>query len=331
MPIPSQPTTNISLGPRLSPTNRSISSEFGDPSPHVISEFYRGGSRVPSDPVNAGVPTSGTIRFSQFNGASGAVVAVPIRYTISGPIQNLNLFNYASSPQRPASQNISQGVDQEKRYSANQPGINIEFLINSGVVVGSATTAQNALVTGTNGASAWHPSVGLVVKNQGYIVGAGGNGGILGPSVEGAGGSGGTAIVAQRAITVQNQGTIGGGGGGGGAGVPYTETALGLNITFPGTPGGGGAGQNVGTGGGPLAGGPPPANLTQGAESTVPLNQQARRGGFGGPLGVAGSPGPLVGVFPEQVGGAAGYYAKGNANITWQQNGTRQGQVQPTV
>jgi hypothetical protein len=343
MPIPSQPTTNISLGPTLSPTSRSIASEFGDPSPHSSSEFYRGGTRVANHPINASVPTSGAVSFSQYNGAS-----IVYRYTISTNTQNLDLFAYASSPLRPATQNISQGYDQERRYVANQPGYGVEFVINPGVVIGSATAAQNALVTGADGASGWHPTVKILLKNQGTVVGAGGAGGQgnLNPGFTNgaAAGGGGTAIVAQRALVVQNQGTVAGGSGGGGGGGYYS-------IVFPaaqmwsGGGGGGGRGQSGGAGGqaGALfpGGGPGQAGqagtFAAGGAGGAGGTPQAGRGGGGatpfpgGALGTAGQAGQAGTSGPGNPGGAAGYYSKGDGNITWQETGTRQGQVQPTV
>lgn len=47
-----------------------IAAEFGGATPHSISEYYRGGGLVPSTPVNAAIPTSGAISFSQFYNAS---------------------------------------------------------------------------------------------------------------------------------------------------------------------------------------------------------------------------------------------------------------------
>ena len=48
-----------------------IAGEFGGSSnPESLSEFYRGGSRVPNSSGNSNVPTSGTIRISNFYGAS---------------------------------------------------------------------------------------------------------------------------------------------------------------------------------------------------------------------------------------------------------------------
>lgn len=48
--------------------------EFGGGYPIYISDYYRGGPRVPNIPANAGVPTSGLIAASHFYGASAATV-----------------------------------------------------------------------------------------------------------------------------------------------------------------------------------------------------------------------------------------------------------------
>ena len=62
----------IQLGiPATQPANRNISSEFGDtPGEDSISEYYRGGAYVPNSPFTSGIPSSGTISFSNFYGAA---------------------------------------------------------------------------------------------------------------------------------------------------------------------------------------------------------------------------------------------------------------------
>lgn len=47
-----------------------IRGEFGGTGPVKLSDYYRGGGRVPNTPVNAGVPSSGPIRLSHFYGAT---------------------------------------------------------------------------------------------------------------------------------------------------------------------------------------------------------------------------------------------------------------------
>jgi len=378
MGIPSQPTTVISLGPRSGQpnSNRSLATEFGDTSPHNINDFYRGGPLVANHPVNSGVPTTigGTRSLSQYNGAS-----IVHRYTISSPVQNLNLYNYATSASRTGTTK-SQGYIDNGQYTAGEPGA-IEFTINPGVVIGSATRTQNALETGVDNPTSggWHPSVIITVINQGQIIGAGGNGGGVGPTANwpqgqsGDGFSGGTAILASRPVTIQNAGTVAGGGGGGGAGDsiydPSPDGVKGSTVIIYERAGGGGGGGGAGSNTPPNTGGaggvlpsilynsPYPGTLPQpGLAGTLTTGGQGRQGiisapplvfhpyrggtgGTGGALGAAGTAGgavqfpvphrPLV-VWPPYGaggGGAAGFYAVNNPLITWQQTGTRQGQV----
>ena len=49
-----------------------IRAEFGGGYPIYISQYYRGGGRVPNTPANANVPTSGSISAWHFYGASGS-------------------------------------------------------------------------------------------------------------------------------------------------------------------------------------------------------------------------------------------------------------------
>ena len=49
-----------------------LQTEFGGSNPIEISEYYRGGSRVPNITVNNSVPTSGQISLSNFYGAQAA-------------------------------------------------------------------------------------------------------------------------------------------------------------------------------------------------------------------------------------------------------------------
>ena len=286
-----------------------VASELGDSAPYSLSQYYK--PAWPANPANASVPTPGQpISLSDLHDRTSAPGIIPLSYTISSPTQNLNLLTYATSPSRPA----------PTRYTAGTPGYSIEFTISPGVVVGSAATGQDALVTSSDSPTGWHPDVTLSLINQGTISGAGGDGGNGGlfPSIPaGDGGDGGDGLVAQRSITIDNNSTIAGGGGGGGGGggtfTPFSPLSGGV--------GGGGAGQSVG------APGPSGATLTTGGTGTT------AGGGDGGDGGNAGSAGQ-AGVTSTQAagaGGAAGAYARGTSNITWQSTGTRQGPSQPTV
>jgi hypothetical protein len=282
---------------------------LGDSAPYSLSQYYK--PAWPANPANASVPTPGQpISLSDLHDRTSAPGTIPLSYTISSPTQNLNLLTYATSPSRPA----------PTRYTAGTPGYSIEFTISPGVVVGSAATGQDALVTSSDSPTGWHPDVTLSLINQGTISGAGGDGGNGGlfPSIPaGDGGDGGDGLVAQRSITIDNNSTIaGGGGGGGGGGGTFTPFA-----PLSGGVGGGGAGQSVG------APGPSGATLTTGGTGAT---AGGGNGGDGGNAGSAGQAG-VTSTQPGGAGGAAGAYARGTSNITWQSTGTRQGPSQPTV
>ena len=49
-----------------------IVAEFGGSSPYALTDYYRGGARVPNISTNSGVPTSGTIALTDFYGASAS-------------------------------------------------------------------------------------------------------------------------------------------------------------------------------------------------------------------------------------------------------------------
>jgi hypothetical protein len=51
-----------------------IRDEFGGSNPVRISDYYRGGGIVPNTATNSDVPTSGTIKLSDFYGASNATL-----------------------------------------------------------------------------------------------------------------------------------------------------------------------------------------------------------------------------------------------------------------
>lgn len=354
MPIPSQPTTNISLGPTLGPSGRSISQEFSPSASNIPLGAYRRGDRVADHPINSPLPAPGqSISFSQFNGKS-----VVLRYTLNA--QNINGFTHANSPQRTGTTR-SQGFLDEGRYLADQPGLGVQFAIPAPSVVGSATRTQDAFTTGTNSPTTWNPTVAIRIVNQGHIVGAGGAGGAGGNANPAnfagfAGQSGGTALVAQRPIFVQNVGTVGGGGGGGGGGATAEnynfDDKVPVYVYDGGSGGGGGAGQTVGAGGAGLNLPDFPNYFDGGNGSSGTLQAggaggtQGADGGNGGGLGQTGTAGqsapsntntwpppqlPSDRTAQGGAGGAGGYYAKGDANITWQQQGTKSGQVQPTV
>lgn len=236
--------------------------------------------------------------------------------------------------------------------------------INSGVVVGSASTGTVAFDTGVT-----FP-VGTILSliNNGTIAGAGGNGGYSAPNTNATNGApGGPAVTAQQAISITNNGTIGGGGGGGGGGQaartdihdgPYGATADIIYVAGGG--GGGGAGSIVGTGanGGQVE----LNNITQLVAETTAANGTTTTGGagnaaptsggswgsyggsgasgFGGTGGTGGGLGASGGTgsafttgtgtsttYTAGSGGAGGNCTTSGSNalITWAATGTRLG------
>jgi hypothetical protein len=266
-----------------------------------------------------------------------------VTYNITANTNNLNLLSYATSPSRP----------EDTRYNAGDGGWDITFQVSPGVYVGSTSTTANSVITGAAGPTGWNPDVTLTLVNQGLILGKGGNGG-KGSTQTGApttdpatpGQAGGTAVVAQREITIQNANVIaGGGGGGGGGGINFVASSpISPELIYGGGGGGGAAGQQPGSGGsgGSSTAGNPgqpgqAGTVSAGGSGGIQPNVGDTptfpgKGGNGGGRGAAGQAGDQGNVpGSARPGGAAGYYAKGASNITWQATGTRQGQVQPTV
>jgi hypothetical protein len=128
---------------------------------------------------NTNVPTSGRIKFSDFYGAVNEIV----KY-ITATSTNVNASSYFTAGE----------------WSSSAPK---RLVINSGVTVGATNTSNYALniPSGFGGT--------FKLDNNGSIQGAGG--------AENSG-TGGNAIFAGAAISINNQGTIYSGGGGGGQG-----------------------------------------------------------------------------------------------------------------
>jgi hypothetical protein len=126
------------------------------------------------------------------------VAMTTINLTIASNTQNYNIFTAAGSP---------------------AGAVIVNLTINTGVTVGSSSTATAALETGTFAS-------GSVVNiiNNGNIYGAGGAGGAGGnggASVENFGSNGlagGSAISLHYPVSITNNGSIWAGGGGGGGG-----------------------------------------------------------------------------------------------------------------
>jgi len=302
-----------------------IASEFGDTAPHSMSEFVRGGGKVPQAGANGNIPTSAAVmRFSHFFGAVNVIA-----YTASNGT-NLNASTAFGSS-----------------WTDNVPK---ELIIPSGVTIGSSSTGTAALLlpTGMGGT--------LTIKNSGSIEGAGGAVGSNG---------GDAILAQVSGITIENSGIIYAGGGGGGTGgngsfntysqcgsqnrysygggcsvgTQITCCSSGIQCNFIGAcsgkplnhalivncPSGGGvdvicryAVSNASTGGVGGVG----QGYGQSASSGAAGGTNAGTGGTGGSFGSSGSAGANGNASNGSSGGLAGYYVNGIGNVTFSVTGT---------
>ena len=305
-----------------------IVTEFGGSTPHSLSEYYAGGSNVPSGTTgeSGSIPTSGTISMSQFYGSSNRIA---IALTISGTTQNYNIY-----------------ANRGGTYSAGSSDVTLTVQ----AIVGS--TGASAIDTGNQ----WTSGDTIKIINNSQIVGkagAGGAGGISHTQPGAAGGAGQAAINLGYPVTIQNNGGFirgGGGGGGGGAGATLTQPGGGskgqtpTNVPIGGGGGGGGQGQQGGAAGaagpaspfrtaqagqaGSISGAGNGGNSSNGADAT------AQKGGNGGGFGSAGQAGDNR--FIQQgtagtagAGGAAGKAINLNSNQVTYEDGS--GNIQGAV
>lgn len=228
--------------------------------------------------------------------------------------------------------------------------------VNSGVYLGSSSTSTPALTVGTLPAAST-----VLITNNGFILGKGGNGAVPNSSN---GSPGGPALTIQYATTITNNNIIGGGGGGGGygcgAGAFDGKTRYSYML---GGGAGGGAGYLAGSGG-TVSGTRQNSviafvSATNGSSGTFTAGgsggvgdygfafgvspnsyMQSGGGGSGGGLGSSGGGGgdgswageAGFAYYPVRnpaasSGGAAGACTTSgsNANITWAATGTRYG------
>ena len=205
---------------------------------------------------------------------------VTVNLTITSNTKNYNIF-----------------ANKGGTYSAGITTINLT--VNSGIIIGSTSTATYALDTGTG----WATGDVINIINNGYICGkggTGGDGGGWGSYNGGAATSGGPAINLQWNVNITNaSGYIYSGGGGGGG-------QAGGNITG-GHGGGGGAGNSVGSAGGGGSGSINSMNGLQGETGWLSKGGAGIGGGGGGGAGNA-----LLGVNAAAgLGGGGGGGASG--------------------
>lgn len=291
-----------------------IASEFGDSAPNSMSEFYRGGGKVPDTSTNSNISTSGSISIGNFYGATSRIA---VNITIGSNTQNFDVYS--------------------NKGGSYVSGISdIIVTISSGIIVGSSSTSSYAMII-----SGFTTGDTVTIINNGYIVGMGGTGGggispIYSVGNGGGGGAGNTAGSGGAAGAVLSiAGNAGSLTSGGSATLstntsgPPTNNAGGGNNGFPGGPalqisfpttiynngiiggGGGGGGQ----GGWHFQ-----------YSSPFPPVATHFAGGAGGNLGNAGIDGTTSG-YGFGTGGAAGAAVVGNSYITWSTYGTVYGTV----
>ena len=169
-----------------------LTTEFGGATPISLSQFYRGGGRVPNGAAaNAQIPLSGAISMNQMYGSIKELLI-----TLTGNQVNYNFYN-----------NVA-GV-----YGAPSGAVVARCVVNPGVVVG-----------GTQGN--WAFNIGqfpagsiITIDNYGSIQGAYANGG----GYWSGGAQGGHALLANGAsqtmtVNIYSGANIVAGGGGGGSG-----------------------------------------------------------------------------------------------------------------
>jgi len=198
-----------------------IATEFQDTTPYSLSEYYRGGAKVPNSSQNSNVPTSSAIRLGNFY---GAVRRVALTQT------------FATNTTQTAI-----GISTLPGYVAGITDITIT--VNNGVYLYSTDVSSPALAI--SGATAGDT---VTLINNGFIIGMGGN-----PNVGSRSGTqaGGPAMSLGYNISLTNNSYIAGGGGSGG-GQGFGGGAVSNNFGGGGGAGGGpGGGPNGGAGGGP--------------------------------------------------------------------------------
>ena len=235
-----------------------IETEFGAQSPRSLGS-YRHSQTVNGltfNGIDTGIPTSGTIKFSDFYGKSLNIVVD----CFSGGDE----FRISAKNNKWNNNQIV--IINPSTVSKKESGTKITIRVNKKFGSDKSSVNNCALKTGTWSNPA---SVTVDLGSSAKILGAGGNGGrgadgITNPGVDGGDGSSGLGIEHQGTIVNYRSGSIiragfaGGGGGGGGQETSKNDRRAG------GGGGGGGAGFPFGLGG---AGGTPLGGVDKGGSS----------------------------------------------------------------
>lgn len=221
------------------------------------------------------------IQITRHNPANNAVEAEEMLWTAPAADTGVRSIIYDANIN-----NANLRTTHDSLYGAPQSGDVVNCTINSGVVIGSASSALVAFDVGS-----WPSGVTVNLIVNGSILAAGGAGGVGGAAnaAGGAGNAGGIALYTRYAVNLSypsGSSIWGGGGGAGGGGGGSFGSGCG------GGGGGGGGGTNPGGGGAGGAGG------TGAAAGSFGSSGSSAAGGAGGAGGVS--------VFPDASGGNAG-------------------------
>ena len=235
-----------------------IEAEFGAQSPRSLGS-YRHSQTVNGlnfDGIDTGIPTSGTIRFSDFYGKSLNIVVD----CFSGGDE----FRISAKNNKWNNNQIV--IINPSAVGKKEEGTKITIRVNKKFGSDKSSVNNCALKTGT-----WNNPASVIVDlgSSAKVLGAGGDGGrgadgTTNPGLDGGDGSSGLGIEHQGTIVNYRSGSIiragfaGGGGGGGGRETSKNDRRAG------GGGGGGGAGFPFGLGG---AGGTPLAGVDRGGSS----------------------------------------------------------------
>jgi hypothetical protein len=303
-----------------------ITTEFGIPPARNLGAFRvsQTAGTLSNLPLDAGVPQSGTIRFSDFYSKRLNVVVdcfslpdLTTRINARGRYNDQAVVVIGNFRSRPTNSS------------------NIKVFINANTRIGSAKGNINTVALRTGD---WDASTDLrfEVGPNAQIYGAGGNGG---NANSGGGANGTSAIGIEYPVIFRNLGYIQSGGGGGGAGafrarnVQTGKKSSEFSVSSGGG-GGGGSGWPFGTGGnstnsgvtgrGSAGSDGAPGSLTGGGGGGGG-GTDAGSGGPGGSLGNTGSGGggtANAGGGPAGSGGRAFVISSSGSFISYTNNGT---------
>lgn len=281
------------------------------------------------------LPTAGVISIGNVNTELGAAANAARSL---GTASTRNLFGIASGLIK-----LSNGYGKANLFAftiaSNQINANLRTLainagwnqsskvlatVNSGIYLSSNSTGIAALIVDGS-----FPG-GVELRNNGIIVGRGGNGGNGQFGTAGAF-SGGAALSVSVALAVNNGGTLAGGGGGGSGG-PLASVTDACGRSEAGGGGGGGGRSSAAANSAGGAGGAGGADGAAGGAGTLSGPGGGGAGGVNGPAtGGSGAAGGQWGASGGSGGwggpGAGGAAVLGSSNITWLATGTRLGAI----